>query len=145
MKVEEILESCLYVDDLDAAEEFYGTVLGLRLYAKAEGRHVFFRCGWRMFLLFDPTATELPDSGVPAHGARGRGHVAFAISLQDVPGWKEWLDHHGVEVEQIVEWPEGGHSLYFRDPAGNSVELATPATWRINEGKVFGPPQAKAP
>ncbi len=138
MKVQEILETCLYVNDLEAAEHFYTTVLGLPLYSKSEGRHVFFRCGSRMFLLFNPAATEIADVGVPTHGARGRGHVAFAIPFHDFAEWKECLSRHGVAIEQSVEWPGGGRSLYFRDPAHNSVELATSATWRIDEEEFFG-------
>ena len=35
----------------------------------------------------------------------------------------------GVAIEAEVEWPSGGRSLYFRDPAGNVVELAPPTLW----------------
>jgi predicted enzyme related to lactoylglutathione lyase len=38
-----------------------------------------------------------------------------------------------VAIEKIVDWPGGGRSLYFRDPAGNSLELATPRIWGIGE------------
>jgi hypothetical protein len=41
---------------------------------------------------------------------------------------------HGVTVEKEVEWPRGGKSLYFRDPAGNSVELVTPGVWGLPSG-----------
>jgi hypothetical protein len=34
-----------------------------------------------------------------------------------------------VEIEREVDWDEGGTSLYVRDPAGNSVELAPPTIW----------------
>ena len=27
------------------------------------------------------------------------------------------------------DWPNGARSLYFRDPAGNSVEIAEPRLW----------------
>ncbi len=38
---------------------------------------------------------------------------------------------HGVEIEKEVEWPKGGTSLYFRDPAGSSVELVTRGLWGL--------------
>ena len=39
-----------------------------------------------------------------------------------------------VTVEQEVEWPKGGRSLYVRDPAGNLVELVTPGVWGLPSG-----------
>lgn len=132
MRAQRILETCLYVDDLDAAERFYTTVLGLEPYSRLAGRHVFLRCGDAMFLLFDPRATSQPG-GVPTHGARGPGHAAFAVATAELQSWREQLDRHGVSIETEIAWPRGGYSLYFRDPAGNSVELATPAVWEEME------------
>ncbi len=129
MKARRILETCLYVDDLDRAEEFYRRVFGLELYAKVEGRHVFFRCGNSMFLLFNPIKTSQPGGSVPAHGSRGAGHAAFAMSPDEIPGWREQLLQEGVAIEKEIAWPSGGYSIYLRDPAGNSVELATLQTW----------------
>ncbi|TIU84865.1 MAG: glyoxalase/bleomycin resistance/extradiol dioxygenase family protein, partial [Mesorhizobium sp.] len=48
-----ILESALYVTDLDAAEDFYSGVLGLDLLGKVDGRHLFFRCGDGVLLVFN--------------------------------------------------------------------------------------------
>jgi catechol 2,3-dioxygenase-like lactoylglutathione lyase family enzyme len=124
-----ILETCLYVDDLDAAERFYRTVLGLPCVGRRHGRHVFFRCGDQMLLIFNPIETSDGESDVPSHGATGSMHVAFAVAAHEVDRWRERLEAHAVEIEQVVEWPQGGVSLYFRDPAGNSVELATPNIW----------------
>jgi catechol 2,3-dioxygenase-like lactoylglutathione lyase family enzyme len=133
MRAQRILETCLYVDDLQAAELFYQRVLGLELYSRVDGRHVFFRCGDAMFLLFNAEVTSHPTGEAPAHGAHGAEHVAFAATPQEVAAWREHLQRDGVEIEAEVSWPGGGHSLYFRDPAGNSVEIATPATWRLAE------------
>lgn len=132
MQVEQILETCLYVDDLEAAEEFYSRVLGLVVFSRVKGRHVFFRCGQGVFLLFNPARTIKPegDLPVPTHGAHGPGHVSFAMSPVDIPVWREHLRQNNVATEAEITWPSGGFSLYFRDPAGNSVELATPQTWR---------------
>ena len=132
MQVEQILETCLYVDDLEAAEEFYSRVLGLAVFSRVKGRHVFFRCGQGVFLLFNPTRTSKPegDLPVPTHGAHGPGHVSFAMPPADIPAWREHLRQNNIAIEAEITWPSGGFSLYFRDPAGNSVELATPQTWR---------------
>lgn len=130
-QIDGVLEACLYAEDLDAAEKFYTEVLGLELYSEANGRDLFFRVGKGMFLLFNPARTENPDSGVPAHGARGAGHVAFSVSAEDLNRWRERLKAHGVPIELELTWPTQGRSIYFRDPAGNSVELATPQVWNL--------------
>ena len=132
--ISHVLESCLYATDLDAAERFYVDVLGLERYSAAAGRHVFFRVGDGMFLLFNPARTSGEPSRVngaivPAHGATGPGHVAFAIPDAEIPTWRAKLEAAGVEIESEVTWPRGGRSLYVRDPAGNCVELASPKLW----------------
>lgn len=133
MKTNGILETCLYVDDLDGAEDFYQRVLGLQRFAKVDGRHVFFRCGHGVFLLFNPEATEQPgDAGIPLHGARGPGHVAFRMRPETIDDWRQHLEREGITIELEYTWPNGGFSLYFRDPAGNSVELTTPKTWGLD-------------
>lgn len=131
-----VLETCLYADDLDVAARFYGEVLGLEAFARTPGRHVFFRCGAGVLLLFDPAVTATAPGAVggvpvPAHGARGAGHVALAVAASALDGWAARLAAHGVAVEATIDWPRGGRSLYVRDPAGNSVELATPRIWGL--------------
>ncbi len=132
MEATAVLESCLYVDDLTAALAFYQDVLGLQLFARVEGRHAFFRCGSSMVLLFIADETEKPGSPVPLHGARGPGHLAFRMSEAESEAWRDWLGDHHVAIEDEVRWPGGGLSLYFRDPAGNSLELATSRTWGLD-------------
>ncbi|MCT8999086.1 VOC family protein [Chelativorans intermedius] len=129
-----ILEAALYVDDLAEAERFYGGVLGLERIARVEGRHVFFRCGRAVLLLFDPDATQAPpppDAAlpVPPHGARGAGHLCFAAGADEIAAWKQHLEAAGVAIEADFEWPQGGRSIYFRDPFGNSMEFAEPRIW----------------
>ncbi|MGZ4317596.1 MAG: VOC family protein [Gaiellaceae bacterium] len=126
-----ILETALYAADLDAAEDFYVRVLRLEVESKVDGRHVFLRCGDAMLLVFDPNATSRAAGPVPAHGATGPGHVAFAVADADLDDWAAKLRDHGVEIEADLTWPDGGRSIYFRDPAGNSLELATPRIWGI--------------
>jgi catechol 2,3-dioxygenase-like lactoylglutathione lyase family enzyme len=128
-EIQGVLETALYARDLDAAADFYTRVLGLEIESKVEGRHVFLRCGHAMLLVFDPEATAHPQGPVPAHGATGPGHIAFAVPDEDMDAWPARLGALGVEIESDVVWPGGGRSLYFRDPAGNSVELATPRIW----------------
>jgi catechol 2,3-dioxygenase-like lactoylglutathione lyase family enzyme len=129
MKPKRILETCLYVDDLEKANSFYSNILGLEFYSRMDGRHVFFYCGGSMLLLFKPEKTLISEKGIPAHGAKGPGHVAFEISEREFDGWLKKLSDNGIEIENEVLWPEGGKSIYFRDPAGNSLEFSTSKTW----------------
>jgi len=85
--------------------------------------------------VFNPDRTRQRTGDVPTHGAYGPGHIAFAVDEADLPAWRERLCRHGVTIEQEITWPGGGRSIYFRDPAGNSVELATPQLWRPEEGR----------
>jgi catechol 2,3-dioxygenase-like lactoylglutathione lyase family enzyme len=129
-----VLESCLYATDLDAAERFYIDVIGLKKHAREDGRHVFFRCGDGMVLIFNPehtssVRTTVAGATLPLHGTRGPGHLAFGVREADIPAWRSHLHGRGVEIESEVHWPQGGTSLYVRDPAGNSIELATPQIW----------------
>ena len=134
-----VLETVVYAEDLEAAERFYQGALGLEVFLRQEGRLVFFRCGAGMFLVFNPATTErdriiVNGSPIPLHGARGAGHVAFRVPAAEVERWRRHLVRAGVDIESEVRWAAGGRSLYVRDPAGNSVELATAATWGLEVG-----------
>ena len=138
MQPRAILETALYAPNLAETETFYSDILGLQLYAKFGNRHVFYKVGESMFLLFNPDETKVigpPVNGsiIAPHGATGAGHVAFRVNESEIATWRSRLQAHGVEIESEVTWPGGGLSLYFRDPAGNSVELATPALWGLSE------------
>jgi catechol 2,3-dioxygenase-like lactoylglutathione lyase family enzyme len=128
-----VLETALYAADLDAAEAFYGGVVGLERVARAGGRHVFFRCGQGMLLVFNPAETAKPPGDpalpVPPHGAAGPGHMCFAAAAGALDGWRARLEAAGVAIEADFHWPGGARSIYVRDPAGNSVEFAEPGLW----------------
>jgi catechol 2,3-dioxygenase-like lactoylglutathione lyase family enzyme len=129
-----LVETGVYADDLDHAELFYREVLGLELIGREPGRHVFFRVGRDdVLLVFNPEST-LKGEHLPPHGARGPGHFALGIPADALDSWRGRLASHGVTIEQETDWPRGGHSLYFRDPAGNLVELLTPGLWGLPAG-----------
>ena len=141
LRLRGVLEACVYSVDLDAAQQFYTKVLGLEPFACEPDRFVFFHAGpSNVFLVFNPSSSadtsHRPTVGgvlIPPHGATGSSHVAFAVTDADIDGWRERFANAKIEVEAEVTWPRGGRSLYVRDPAGNSVELASPRIWGLRE------------
>jgi catechol 2,3-dioxygenase-like lactoylglutathione lyase family enzyme len=131
--IQQVLETALYADDLDRAEAFYRDCLGFEVIGKDHSRHVFFAVANSVLLVFNADETSKGHT-LPAHGARGPGHVAFAIAADALVEWRGRLRERGVAVEKEVYWPRGGTSLYFRDPAGNLLELVTPGCWGLPSG-----------
>ena len=131
-----VLETALYAENLDETAAFFETVLGLERFIEVPGRHVFFRVDGGVLLLFNPEATtDLPRDPrrpVPPHGATGPGHLYLAADAAELERWTDRLRENGVEVEADFEWPQGGRSIYFRDPAGNSIEFAEPRIWGLS-------------
>ncbi len=128
-----ILETVLYAANLPAAETFYSQILGLEV-IRSDKRQVFFRCGDGVLLIFNPAETIKPVASatpfpVPPHGTTGSGHACFRASADEIVSWKKRLEKGGVAIEADFTWPSGGRSIYFRDPAGNSLEFAEPAIW----------------
>ena len=128
MQVTRIFETVIYAGDLAAAERFYSNVLGLEAVSRSE-TVVSFRLAGGVLLVFDPQRAIQPNRGVPSHGAQGPGHLAFAAAPESLEQWRAHLAAHDVAIEMEVNWEQGGTSLYFRDPAGNSLELAPPTLW----------------
>lgn len=132
---EGILETVIYGRDLSSMEAFYRDVLGFTVHAHVADRHVFFRCGDQMLLIFNPDASRVPPKPgalpVPPHGAEGDGHVCFRATAAELDRWRARLVDKGVAIEADFAWPGGGRSIYFRDPAGNCLEFAEPKIWGL--------------
>jgi catechol 2,3-dioxygenase-like lactoylglutathione lyase family enzyme len=128
-----ILESSLYVADLDRAVAFYENILGLRQITDGYfegGRGAALRVGngSSVLLLFRADITQKVGI-LPAHGTTGAGHVAFHIQPDEIDCWRERLQQHGVAIEKEFAFGDNPPSIYFRDPDGNSLELAVPSIW----------------
>jgi catechol 2,3-dioxygenase-like lactoylglutathione lyase family enzyme len=128
-----IVETCLHVEDLDRSREFYSGLFGYQL-MKSDERFCAFDVGnHQVLLLFlhnrNPEATVLPFGTIPAHGTGGRAHLGFGVPAESLSAWKERLEQNGIAIESSLTWPDGGTSIYFRDPDGHLLELLTPGVW----------------
>jgi catechol 2,3-dioxygenase-like lactoylglutathione lyase family enzyme len=131
--VSHILETSLYVSDLQRSAAFYQKLFGFRLLLQDHRMCALQVPASGVLLLFkhDGSLKPSPTPGgiIPAHGGSGALHVCFAIPLASVDGWANHLEQLGIAVESRVRWHFGGISLYFRDPDGHSLEVATPGLW----------------
>lgn len=136
LRIERVLETALYVTDVNRAVEFYQRVLGFTVLAKSgkpERLAAMDVGGNHILLLFKDGETwkdvTLPGGRIPGFDGTGKGHTAFPIAASELAAWEKQLSALGVAVESKVEWERGGKSIYFRDPDGNLLELATPGVW----------------
>jgi catechol 2,3-dioxygenase-like lactoylglutathione lyase family enzyme len=128
-----ILETAVYSDDLLRAHRFYGGILGLRRVLDTPRMLTYAVAPAQVLLVFKrgETRADSPTPGgvVPGHHSQGPAHFAFAVDADKLAAWKEHLSVAGITIRSEVRWPPGGTSLYFDDPDGNIVELATPGLW----------------
>ena len=128
-----ILETAVYVEDLERSRAFYAALFGLPVMVGDDRFCAFDVAGRDVLLLFrkggTPAPVATPGGVIPAHDGDGRLHLAFAVDREDLDGWEARLRERDIEIESRVEWPAGGTSLYFRDPDGHLLELATPGLW----------------
>jgi catechol 2,3-dioxygenase-like lactoylglutathione lyase family enzyme len=132
-KLNAVLETALYVDDLPRAQEFYEGSLGLPLLFGNQRMCAFDIGGTSVLLLFLRGGSDedmaTPGGTIPGHDGQGPLHVGFAVAADELAAWEESLMERGIPIESRVSWPRGGTSLYFRDPDGHLLELATPGLW----------------
>lgn len=134
-RLEGVIETALYVDDLARAHAFYHDILGLTPLFR-DDRFTAFNVGGRsVLLLFKRGATletvHLPGGTIPPHDGHGPLHMAFSVTTDELPVWERRLAEQGVAIEARTAWPRGGHSIYFRDPDNHLLELVTPGVWPI--------------
>ncbi len=131
-KLDHVLETALYFDDIDAARRFYEQILELKPIFN-DARLNAYAIGNTVLLLFKRGASlesvELPGGSIPPHDGAGPVHIAFAVAKDQLEVWERRLAEHGVAIEARVRWPRGSVSIYFRDPGNHLLELATPGLW----------------
>ena len=123
------LETSLYVDDVERSVRFYRDILGFRPFTDFGDRGCALEVGPAQVLLIFKKGASLNITA--PHDGDGQLHVAFAIQSSDLEAWEGWLGQNGIAIEEETRWERGGISLYFRDPDGHCLELATPGVWPI--------------
>jgi catechol 2,3-dioxygenase-like lactoylglutathione lyase family enzyme len=128
-----VLETVLYVGDFARACPFYELTLGLNSIYRDQ-RLCAYDVGARgVLLLFlrghSLQTVHLPGGTIPPHDGIGPVHIAFSVAADALAAWEEQLTAAGVAIEGRTKWPRGGESIYFRDPDGHLLELATPGLW----------------
>jgi catechol-2,3-dioxygenase len=122
-------------------KDFYINILGLEFVSEEKGRHVFLKAGQNMLLIFNPNKTLDKNTGnasstrLPTHGAFAPPsiiHFALEIEKQNYDNAKYVLNEKNIKIEKEVIWEKGTHSIYFRDPAGNLVEIITQGSWPVD-------------
>ncbi|MGY6645343.1 MAG: VOC family protein [Salinarimonas sp.] len=133
-KLERILETVLYVKDLERTAAFYEEFMELPVLFTDKRMRAFDVGGNGTLLLFvtgqSRRPVETPMGTIPPHDGDGPAHIAFSIAKAELPAWEKHLEKGGIKIESRMEWPRGGISIYFRDPDDHLLELATPGLWK---------------
>jgi len=128
MDFTQIKETCLYIDDLDKAEEFYHGFLQLPIISKVDHRHIFFRCGTSVLLCFIPEITK-NEENLPPHWAEGKQHIAFEVKKQDYEKALGRFKDKEIKITHVQKWKEDRESFYFEDPFGHVLEIIQDGIW----------------
>ncbi|MDR3538097.1 MAG: VOC family protein [Acetobacteraceae bacterium] len=132
-RISGVLETSLYVEDLDRSSAFYTGLFGFTPFFSDERMCALEVPNEQILLLFRHGMTDepapVPGGFIPPHHGRGALHLCFAIPFGELAAWEDHLRRRDIPVESRLRWPHGGTSLYFRDPDGHSLEVATPGLW----------------
>jgi glyoxylase I family protein len=120
----------LLVRDAERAVAFYRNLLGMRLVEHGvndddpDARHLIFGdADGRPGTLV--TCLEYPQLEEGKVGVGSTHHFALAVdSADELQGWRDYLVSRGVACTEVME-RSFARSVYFRDPDGHIVELAT--------------------
>jgi catechol 2,3-dioxygenase-like lactoylglutathione lyase family enzyme len=123
-----ILETSLYVDDLDKSTKFFTDLFGFQVMG-GDTRIRALRVKDGQVLLLFKRGASLSENQFPTHDGSGPVHLAFSIPASEFSAWEERLHSRAIAIEQMKQWEPGGKSLYFRDPDNHLLELVTPGCW----------------
>jgi catechol 2,3-dioxygenase-like lactoylglutathione lyase family enzyme len=134
-RLDRILETALYVDDLVRACRFFEDIMGLSALRKEDRLCAYDVNGVSVLLLFERGGTtegvDADNGYIPPHDGSGELHMAFYCSHDELAAWEAHFATLGVEIEGRTHWARGGESIYFRDPDRNLLEIAAgPGLWQ---------------
>ena len=133
-----LVESALFVENLAFACGFYEQVLSLSKIELSEKGCVLRVADQRYLLLVTDEGARrssetpygiVPPCAVAQRDTAGPGHIAFGIPADAVDSWRERLEKHGIKILSEITWQHGARSMYFRDPDGHLIGLATAGIW----------------
>ena len=136
-KTRSILETSLYVADLQRSVHFYKNIFGFKI-LNADERFCAFNIGEKqVLLLFVKKRSSRPietlSGTIPSHDGDGHLHLAFEIGKMQYDRWRAHLRKFQISIESEICLPAEGRSIYFRDPDGHLIELGTRALWRFEK------------
>ncbi len=136
-RLSHVLETSLYVADLDRSEAFYTRLFGFERLLRDDRMAAFAVPGGSVLLLFrtggSTEPSPVPGGLIPPHDAAGMQHLCFAVPMAELDAWAAHLAQQAVPLESRVSpQSHGGTSLYFRDPDGHSLEVAGPGLWQTH-------------
>jgi len=133
LSIDRVIETVLYVRDIERADAFYQQVLQLPAMVANE-RFRAYNVGEQSVLLLFIEGDSLkgahyPEGYIPPHDGNGPLHIGLAVAKEQLPHWERHLTAHNIDIEGRMTWEHGGESIYFRDPDGHLLELVTPGIW----------------
>lgn len=132
MKINKIIETVLYSDNVEEMATFYQKIFGFKILQKSLPRGVFLQAGESVLAIFNRSMTTEGNQIAPSHGTVGATHMALEVPDGEYDEWKNALSFNGIHIEQEIVWNSrnnGAKSFYFRDPAGNNIEIAEKKLW----------------
>lgn len=133
LSIDRVIETVLYVRDIERADAFYQQVLQLPAMVANERFRAYNVGEQSVLLLFiegdSRKGAHYPEGYIPPHDGNGPLHIGLAVAKEQLPHWERHLTAHHVEIEGRMTWEHGGESIYFRDPDGHLLELVTPGIW----------------
>ena len=132
-RISGLLETALYVEDMARSVAFFRDILMLSPMLEGDRLTAFDAGRQGVLLVFKrgASAADMRSSNgiVAGHDGSGPLHMAFAIAEDSYDEWHRHLADAGVKIRGEMTWQRGGRSLYFEDPDGHVLELATPGLW----------------